>query len=446
VRKLRVAQLRLLVPFLILGWRASAPIGDNSFLWHVRAGTVQLDAGRVLTADPFSFTVHGRAWRTQSWLVELAYGWMERITGGLSWVPTMEFILTSLAVALIGIVVYRVVNGRHLLVVLGLLILVWQSLPFQIPRPALFGYLMLALTVVFVHADRRPLWALPPLFWLWAAVHGSFPVGLGLILLDALRRRSRRQAVAAVVSGLATAFTAHGIGTWWFVLQFFAHRSALQMISEWQPPALTTLAMLPLLLVVIGLLVAAVSGRLAMRDLWIVIPFFIFGVMAQRNVWPSFMVLLPFAMASFAPRVQKGPRDSSEPYVLNWVIAAMLLVVAVYPLTRPVTLREGRFPPSPALAALDEGRLFNGVAVGGYLIYEDWPRHEVYIDDRAELYGREIFEQFEDLRAGVDVDETFDELGIDQVLVERDWPIVGYLELLGWDSRYQDEDFVVMAR
>jgi hypothetical protein len=445
VRKLRIAHLRLLVPFVVIAWRAGLPLGDNSFLWHVRAGTEQLKLGRVLTTDPFSFTALGRPWRTQSWLADLAYGWLERTTGGIEWVLVMKLVLMTLTVAVLGVVVYRVLGGHNGLTLGALLLIVWQATPFGIARPALIGYLLLALSVAFVLMRKRPLWLLPPLFWLWASIHGTFPVGLALLLLDAIRRRSRRQAVAVAVAGLATAFTAHGIGVWWIVLQFFENRGALDLISEWQPPDFTNPFLIPLVIAMVGVLFAAVAGRLKAADLWIVVPFMLFGLVAERNVWPAFIVLVPFAVAALPPRGQVR-EGRGESYVINWAIAIVMLAVGVMGVAHPVELSEERFPSAAALAALEPGPLYNGSAVGGYLIYADWPEHPVFIDDRAELYGAEGFQRFQDVKSGLGVEETFADLDIRQVLVNADWPVVAYLELLGWEYRYQDENFVVMGK
>lgn len=444
MRKLRIAHLRLLIPFVVIAWRAGLPLGDNSFLWHVRAGTEQLKLGRVLTTDPFSFTALGRPWRTQSWLADLAYGWLERTTGGIEWVLVMKLVLMTLTVAVLGIVVYRVLGGHNGFTLVALLLIVWQAAPFGIARPALIGYLLLALSVAFVFMGKRPLWLLPPLFWLWASIHGTFPVGLALLLLDAIRRRSRRQGVAVAAAALATAFTAHGIGVWWIVLQFFKNRGALDLISEWQPPDFTNPFLIPLVIVMVGVLFAAVAGRLKSADLWIVVPFMLFGLIAERNVWPAFIVLVPFAVAAVPSR---GPvrAGRGESYVINWAIAIVLLVVAGMGVAHPLELSEERFPSAAAVAALEPGPLYNGSAVGGYLIYTDWPEHLVFIDDRAELYGAEGFQRFQDVKSGLGVEETFADLDIRQVLVNADWPVVAYLELLGWGYRYQDENFVVMG-
>ncbi len=63
--------LFMMLPWLGIVIAARRPIRDNSFLWHLSAGARQLDAGQVLTVDPFSYTFGGADWRTQSWLADL---------------------------------------------------------------------------------------------------------------------------------------------------------------------------------------------------------------------------------------------------------------------------------------------------------------------------------------------------------------------------------------
>lgn len=444
--RLRIAHLRLMIPFVVIAWRATQPIGDNSFLWHVRAGTAQLDSGLVATTDPFSFTAAGEPWRTQSWLAELGYGWLERLFDGLGWVPMMKFVMLSLVIALLGLVIHRVVGGRPVVVLGGMLVILWQGIPFGVARPALLGATLVALAVAFTHMRRRPLWLLPPLFWLWAAVHGTFVIGLGYLLLDAIRRRSRRQAGAVVVAGLATALTAHGLGTWWILLQFSRSRGALDLISEWDAPDFTNPFALPFLLILVGLVVAGSLGKLGPEQLWVAVPFLVFGLLAERNVWPSAIVLAPVAILAFRQDSAQAQRRSDESVVVNWAIAAALIAVAVAGLARPAEISSERFPTAAAVDQLDSGPVFTGSAVGGYLVYAEWPDRRVFIDDRAELYGEEGFRRFVELRNGIGVEETFSDLGIEQALVKADWPIVESLELRGWEYRYEDDFFVVMAR
>ena len=74
----------LLLPWVIASYGFARTFNDNSYLWHVRAGDWQLESGRVLNADPFSFTMQGEPWRTQSWLAELLYSPLDAALGFLA--------------------------------------------------------------------------------------------------------------------------------------------------------------------------------------------------------------------------------------------------------------------------------------------------------------------------------------------------------------------------
>lgn len=444
--RLRVRHLRALVPFVAIGWIASLPLGDNSFLWHVRAGTVQLRAGEVLRVDPFSATATGAPWRTQSWLAELGYGWLEGVSGGIGWVPIMKFVVITVTVALIALAVYRSVGGNGTAVLVATLVVVWQAAPFAVARPALLGYLLLAVVIALTSSKRRAVWLIPAIIWLWAAIHATFALGLVYLALDGWRRRSRKQLIAVIFGAGAAGLTAHGLGIWWILLQFFRSRGALEFISEWQPPDFSNPFLLPFLVVVIALLVAAVLGRLSIRDLIVVVPFVVFGLIVERNVYPSLLVLAPFAARAAIWQRATAPSSGKEPVALNWAVAAVLVVLTGVGLLRPLELKDDRFPSDRALAAVDSGPLLHGTAVGGYLIYRDWPGRLVFIDDRAELYGREGFQRFHDLRLGSGGEAALEELGIDQVLAQPDWPLVDVLLADDWTERYRDENFVVLHR
>ena len=179
--------------------------------------------------------------------------------------------------------------------------------------------------------------------------------------------------------------------------------------------------------------------------MWIVIPFVAFGVMAGRNVWPAVMVLMPIAVKALPPGGgAKTPRRESA--VLNVAFAVVLLAVGVLGVTREAPLSQERFPSDAAVGALGPGRAFADTAVGGYLIYAEWPDRSVFIDDRAELYGPEGLEQFHDIKAGAGVAELFESLDIEQAVVRADWPLAELLGILEWEPTYEDEFFVVLSK
>ena len=209
-RRVSTVHLFMLLPWIGIVVAARQPIRDNSFLWHIRAGDLQVEAGRVLTVDPFSSTFAGKPWRTQAWLADLLYSWLHTIAG-LSFVPWLIALASLVAVSYVGLAAARASTSGVAAAVL-ITMVAWIGVGFLSPRPVLFSYALLAALAVILERPRLR-WSIPLLLWLWASLHGSFIVGLGLIVLTALARKRRfgRDLGAAVV---AVSVTAHGLGTW----------------------------------------------------------------------------------------------------------------------------------------------------------------------------------------------------------------------------------------
>jgi hypothetical protein len=422
---------------------ANRSLRDNSFLWHIRAGTVQAKAGEVLRSDPFSFTFGGEPWRTQSWLADLLYGWLEDLSG-LAFVPWLIVALGGVTLLWVGLASYRRTD-HPLPVAVGLVALFWLGSAYLSPRPVLFSYALLALTALLLDVPRSR-WALPLVIWLWASLHGSFILGISLIVLEGLRTGRRARFVDAGVSVAAASATAHGLAIWLMLGRFLANRDALGLITEWAPPDFTELSMAPYLLTV-GLFVVAVAlGRVGLRDLWVPLPFLLFGLTSARAVFPAMIVLVPWAVMAW-PRVAGRARRPVPAglAVLHWGVAAGLVMLPVA-LTSFPGLSEDRFP-IDAVANLDEGRLFHDDVTGGYLIFAAWPRVEVYVDDRAELYGAEHLESMIRSRSAKPGWEgTLDQYGIAQALVRTADPLAEALTAAGWQEAYRDEEFVLLQK
>jgi hypothetical protein len=324
--------------------------------------------------------------------------------------------------------------------VLAILVM-WLVVGYFTPRPVLIS-LALYGVVLLAAADRRLHWSLPLIFWVWAAVHGGFVVGIGFLVLEALRTKDRRLVEVAFVSTLAASLTAHGWGTWEVLGQFVSNRKALDLIVEWGTPDFVSLEHFPFALVIVMLLIAAIKGRLVTRDLWTIVPFLGFAFTANRAVPLAGMTLVPW----FAAALPAGDRlrviSGSSRGPINVVLAALILVL---PLVVPQEsgLDEETFPVAAA-QMLDPGPAFHDDGAGGYLIYAYWPDREVYIDDRAELYG-ELFVEFVEARAGKPGwQELFARYGIKQALLKVDDPLAEVLRASGWSERYRDKRFLVL--
>ena len=441
-KRVEVGHVALAVPFAATIVASRLPVRDNSYLWHVRAGTVQLDQVAVLTSDPFSFTANGAAWRTQSWLADLLYGWGDRLWG-LSVVTPLVLIGAALLVATIALRVHRV-SPSPIATALGTVWIMWLTIGYFTPRPVLFSLMLFGL--LLLAADTPKLrWSLAPLMWLWASVHGGFVVGLGYLVLDGLRRRDRARIADVIGATAVTVLTAHGWGVWEIILKFFGSGQALDLIVEWLSPDFIGIEHFPFALGIVALIAGAIRGRLLARDLWVIAPFLLFAFTANRAVPIAALALGPYFTGSvmLPTRAPKASKATIFQGRLN-----ALLIVSVFLLPALVPLGGGldrELFAVEAISHLGPERTFHDDGVGGYLIYAEWPDRSVYIDDRAELYG-EGFVDFVQARAGHPVwREVIEEFQIRQALLKVEDPLAQILSVAGWEERYRDERFVVLA-
>ena len=437
-RRFSVGQLVLLIPWVALVIDAWSPIRDNSFLWHVRAGQLQIDAGSVLTQDPFSFTKLGERWLTQSWLAELFYRWGEVVSGGLGFVPPMMLALSTVTFACIGLVAYRrskSVTSTAIVLLLSVVLM----MSFLVPRPVAFSFALFGLTLVAWEMPKAR-WALPFIFWIWASMHGSFAIGLAYVGLMLIAEKEWKWLPTAVVSGLVTLFTAHGLGVVRMLLDFADARQTLSLLSEWQRPGLTSPVFAPFAIGVVVILMALVRRRMSLLYMIPAVPFAFLASTALRAVPPAWLGIVPLVAMSLGPiRVGEGKRISLVPAF----VFAGVVVVLPFLVRADGELAEHRFPVVAAQKLLDVPT-FHDDRSGGYLIWAMGPGFQVYLDDRAELYGERMAE-FVAVRDGDSPwQPVFERDGIEQALLPADSDLAASIEGDGWSKVYQDGDFVVL--
>jgi hypothetical protein len=437
-RRFSLAHLALVIPWVALVIDAWAPIRDNSFLWHVRAGTLQADAAEVLNADPFSFTMLGERWLTQSWLAELLYAWGER-NWGLGFVPPMMLLLSSITFLGIGLLAYRR-SGSEWSTAIIVALTTLLMISFLVPRPVLFSLALFALVVV---AWERPStrWTIPFLFWVWASVHGSFAIGLAYIGLTIIMEQDWRALPTAIAAGLATFLTAHGLDVLEFLLDFSEAGPALALLSEWRAPELLSVVFAPFLIGVGLIVVGAARQRITPRHLIVLVPFLILALSATRAVPPAWIALVPLLATALAGLATGARRRFSTPPA---IVFGLIVLLTPWFIISDGAIDEERFPVAAATHLVDVPT-FHDDSAGGYLIWSQGPERLVFIDDRAELYGDRMFEYVEVRDLERPWEPVFERDGIEQALLKADEGLIGELEAAGWTRSYEDEEFVVLV-
>lgn len=436
-RRLSIAALALIVPWVALAVDAWGPIGDTSFLWHIRAGSVQIENGAVLTTDPFSFTMGGETWLTQSWLVELLYAWMEGFSG-LGFVPFMIVIVGGLTLFGVALLAYRYsesVPATAFVLVLSTLVLI----SFIVPRPVVFSYLLMVLAML---AWDRPStrWALPFIFWIWASAHASFLIGLAYVGIWLIIKKEWKWLPTAILSGLVTLGTAHGLGVLEFLMEFGANREALEFITEWRKPELLDAIFLPFLGGIVFIVIGAFRKKIEPKHLLLIVPFTILAMTSLRAIPPAWLGIVPLVALSL-----QGLRIGSRAGMRLPLAAVFIAVVLVLPLflVEGSGLPEERFP-IEAKEHLSDAPTFHDDRVGGYLIWAEGPGRQIYFDDRAELYGPRMEEFVKVRNLDIPWEPIFERDGVEQVLLESDEELIPELESAGWEQVYTDEAYTVL--
>lgn len=434
-----VFHILLVVPWIALVVNAFAPIDDNSYLWHIRAGELQLEAAEVMTADVFSFTVAGEAWRTQSWLVELLYGWLESATG-LTYTAPMVVLVSVICFLSLGAIAYR--HSKSVAATAAVLLLSAVIVPrFLVPRPVLFTYLLFPLVVLaWERLSNR--WVVPFLFWLWASIHGAFVIGLLYIGLRILQQRDWRGLRPLLVAGVACLTTAHGFGVIEMLLEFFEAREFLRFIMEWATPDLLEWTLLPMVVALILVVHGATRGRVQGGDLWILAPFLMVALSSQRSVGMAWVALAPLVSRSIGPLHPTWVRGLGRPAA---AVAATVVLALPLLFAKPPVLDNERFPVAAA-TELEDVNTFHDDSAGGFLIWEKGPEFQVFIDDRVELYDERIEEFFNIRTRQEDWHPVFTRDEIQQALLSTGEPLVGELTEDGWIVEHEDPEFTVLSR
>src|SRR2546430_2679631 len=299
----------LVVPLVIAGLAAFAatrpPISDSDFFWHLAVGR-DIAAHGVPRTDIYSWTVAGRAVLPDQWLGELLLYAAYAIG---SWTGTIA--LRALTVgALIGIVVWTALAERPtrpFIAVLASLPAIALSRFAWTDRPELFGFLCFAILTALIRAVRRgssTAFALcVPLVLVWTNLHGSYALGLGLVLVVAVERavvdpsRRRRYVAVAIACVIATFITPAGLATWTSSGGHFL--APPRFVQEEGTPDVTTLPGLLFSMALLATLATAVlapraRGRDVLFEMVVLVPVAFVSLTATRH-----LVFFPIAAAPF---------------------------------------------------------------------------------------------------------------------------------------------------
>ena len=383
---------------------------DPDLWWHIRTGELILSTHRWATTDPYSYTSFGAPWMSCEWLGDALFAAVYRM-GGLRGMQALLVVLASaVMLALYGFATLRSGNSKAGFVSAAVL-LVLANASFNL-RPQMLGYLFLILTLIalefFRQGKQRVVWLLPILFVIWINTHGSWIIGLGVIVLyiacglvefhiGSLEARrwteSERLRLEAVFMLCLAAIPITPYGTRLAMYPFTVASSlpiSVANILEWQVMPFNLAGGKIFLALVLGFFLL----QMAFNFSWPIFEVLLFlGGVGMACLHVRFVLLfVPFfapLLATMAARGIPAYDRKKDQYLLNFaLIAGIVIAIAHYfPSRTEIEKKVADAFPVHSLEYMQQhpvpGPIFNSYGFGGYMIMSGY---KTFIDGRSELF------------------------------------------------------------
>lgn len=437
------AAAALAAAFVLAAVLGTQPLSHDDLFWHLRAGERMLDEGRVLTADPFSYTLPGAPWVTHEWGFSVLVAAAARVAG-LGPLVALRGVLVVAFFALVALAARRraeeaaspgattdpvdpagPADPARAAALLALLLgaAAWAVSAELILRAALPGaVLFAALALLLPGFRRRPTVgrgaAVVALVLAWANLHSGVVFGLFLLAVAAADALLAAQAAPRPGNGRLAAAWPH--------LALLAAAALASLANPHGVEAPLYPFRLALLLAdpasgfdlghfaggwrgrqaILGLLVAAVAAGLlrAVRrrrplptpgELAALAVFAALSWASARLALELAALAVPVAFALWAPRLREEDAAPARhtgrraPAAALAVAAALLLLAGLVAAARPAGILSAAFPQGAAAwlerTGLAERRLFHHQNWGGYLGWRlDAP---VFWDGRNDVFA-----------------------------------------------------------
>jgi len=438
---------------LLSGPLSSRLLADLDIGWHIRNGEIMLATHRVPRTDPFSSTMQGQPWYAWEWLYDLILGVLHK-AGGLNAVVWLAACLISAILTLLLSQLLKRGTGLPLALLLMVLAEAAASIH-MFARPHIVSWLFVLLWFIALErweqgkAPRWIPWFFPVSMVLWVNLHGAWLLGIALLSFytlavsvqgarasDSIERivkqhRAGKMLLTLGVSLLTTLINPYGWNLHIHVYRYLSDRYLIDRIVEFRSPDFHGWAQRSFALIVLLVLLAFFGSRRKPRLIEVLIALFAVyaGLFATRNLPVSSILLVlvagpilwedigaiaerPTAWNSLRTLVIRlkmfSVRAGEQELKLRGHLWAALTVI----LALVLCLRGGRlgsrqlvnaqFDPEhvPVAASSyldrqpDREPVFSVDQWGGYLIYRFYPRRQVVIDDRHDLFGADRFREY----------------------------------------------------
>jgi hypothetical protein len=486
--------------FNVLG-NATSLLYDGDTGWHIVTGETILKTFRIPFHDPYSHTLPNTNWTAHEWLAEVIFAFFHRLMGlnGL-------IIFSATLIALTFFLLFRYLLHKNVSLVIAAfisIIAIWASTLHWLARPHIFSFLFTLGFIVILERYQREgrdtLYLLPVLMVLWVNLHGGYIFGLILLLVyiggnflistslpekrEGARKAYKKLAYVLAFTLLATFVNPQGPAILYFPFHLIGRQFIMDNVAEWLSPNFHKLVVFEVMLLLFFLTLVLTKKKLDVIELGL---FFLLTHMSLYStryipllaiivtpiVAPRFIDVLEY-ISGFLNRFSLT-RDlpdifekiSANVSSLEFKFTSHFWVYAAVVITFVIGLNGGkignkqvlnarhdkeRFPVEALDFAMSnniEGKMFNNDGWGGYIIYKSFPRFQVFMDGRSDMYGEPVLREYVKIvSANLGYAEVLDKYGVTWVLFNANSPICQLLAASGnWKLVYADQTANILLK
>ena len=430
-------------------------LGDPDIWWHLADARILTQTHHFIHADSYSFTVAGQRWVNPEWLSELPY-WF----GYESWGPVGIYLVTLIVLCANVFFLYwrAFFKGRHAGVALWMTALGFVLMMVNAnSRTILFAYLAMSSELAIVEAAERGkthlLWLLPPLFCVWINLHGSWIIGLGLLVLyvacglfsvnigmfhqegfSASERGRWLIVLGACIAALIV--NPYGWRLIWNPIDMALNQTLnIANVQEWQPLSLDWfVGKAALAAIALTVIANAVNGRKwkVYELAWMFFAWYA-AFDHARFTFLAAVITIPMIASDVTRSFFPTSDEKTIPAMNGLMAAGAICVVAWYfPTQAKLATGMAREWPLKTIASIDpEWRTLNEEHLGGLMDFDSKP---TFIDTRWDIFEHHgVMSDFLDILHSHDSLRLLDKYGIDHVLLRQDEALSYLLEhAQGW--------------
>jgi hypothetical protein len=451
-------------------------VADPDLWCHLRTGQWIAQHHIVPATDQFSAFGIDKPWVAYSWLFEVVLYFVYSVGGLLGLLVFKLFMILAVTAAVYHLV-GRLQQDFTWQVVLTSVAMISMAQSYT-PRPWLMTILFFVIEIDVLFAYRgqgkiRNLYALPPLFLLWANMHVQFFYGLFVLFLFAIEpplsrmlathipqiRPITRPAaplwVSTVICTAVTLVNPYGIRLYTDAFDLITQKSPFKYVTEFQALSFRQLSDYLLLAMLLAAVFMIAWTRCAdWLYQFLLIAGAILGFRCRRDLW--FLAVVSTAILAACL-----PARPNEKYVTTRaqrlgigvaVVAALVSILAFRGFSNAMLEKQviEAFPYKAAdFISHHElpGPLFNNYDWGGYLIWK-LPSLPVSIDGRTDVHwDQRIVRSVETWAGKHDWSSDPDLISAGLVIGPIDAPLTAILRLVpDYQVVYEDKTAVVFAR